>query len=81
MNQNLLAVYTDYEGDYTKPFTYMIGCEVSNLSTIPEGMRGIESRALFIRRLHGKRGISPIDDAGVAIDLDLNCKTVVHDRF
>lgn len=42
VNQNLLAVYTDYEGDYTKPFTYMIGCEVSNLSTIPEGMRGIE---------------------------------------
>jgi hypothetical protein len=33
VDQNLLAVYTNYEGDYTKPFTYLIGCEVSRLWT------------------------------------------------
>lgn len=42
LNKNLLAVYTQYEGDYTKPFTYLIGCEVSSLDIIPEGMIGIE---------------------------------------
>jgi predicted transcriptional regulator YdeE len=42
LNKDLLAVYTDYEGDYTKPFTYIIGCEVSSLDKVPEGMRGIE---------------------------------------
>ncbi|MFI5334085.1 MAG: effector binding domain-containing protein [Chlamydiales bacterium] len=41
-NQNLVAVYTDYEGDHTQPFTYVIGCEVSSLKEIPEGMRGVE---------------------------------------
>ncbi len=42
LNHDLLAVYTDYEGDYTKPFTYIIGCEVKSLKHIPEGMIGIE---------------------------------------
>ena len=41
-NHDLLAVYTDYEGDYTKSYTYVIGCEVSSLDSIPEGMVGIE---------------------------------------
>lgn len=42
LNQNLYAVYTAYEGDYTKPYTYLLGCEVSSLDKIPEGMMGIE---------------------------------------
>lgn len=45
VNDELLAVYTDYEGDYTKPFTYMLGFEVSSLDAIPEQMRGIEIAA------------------------------------
>lgn len=45
INQDLLAVYTHYHGDYTKPFTYLIGCEVKNLNTIPQGMKGVEIEA------------------------------------
>ncbi len=37
---SILALYTDYEGDYTKPFSYIIGCEVSSVDEIPEGMVG-----------------------------------------
>lgn len=37
---SILALYTDYEGDYTKPFSYIIGCEVAHLDEIPEGMVG-----------------------------------------
>lgn len=42
LNQNLIALYTDYESDYTKPYTYLLGCLVSSLDKIPDGMRGIE---------------------------------------
>jgi predicted transcriptional regulator YdeE len=51
VDQNLLAVYTNYEGDYTKPFTYLVGCEVSKVDVLPEGMTVVEvpaaSYALF----------------------------------
>lgn len=40
-DQNVLAVYTDYEGDYTKPYTWILGCEVSSLDEIPKGLVGI----------------------------------------
>ena len=38
INDDLLAVYTDYEGDYTKPYLYILGCEVSSVEIVPEGM-------------------------------------------
>ena len=41
VNNALLAVYTEYESDYTKPYSYIVGCEVSTLDTIPEGLVGI----------------------------------------
>ncbi len=37
---DILALYTDYEGDYTKPYSWILGCEVSTLDTIPEGLVG-----------------------------------------
>lgn len=40
-NRNLLALYTDYEGDYTQPYTYVLGYEVSDLDHIPAGMVGV----------------------------------------
>ena len=42
VNQDVMAVYSGYESDYTKPFDYMIGCEVSEVEAIPEGMIAIE---------------------------------------
>jgi predicted transcriptional regulator YdeE len=40
INGNILALYTDYEGDYTKPYSWILGCEVSSLDKIPEGLVG-----------------------------------------
>ena len=37
---NIFALYTDYEGDYTKPYSWILGCEVSNLNEIPAGLVG-----------------------------------------
>jgi predicted transcriptional regulator YdeE len=42
LNDAILAVYSEYDGDYTLPFTYLIGYEVENLHAIAEGMKGIE---------------------------------------
>jgi predicted transcriptional regulator YdeE len=39
---DIFALYTQYEEDYTKPYTYVLGCEVSSLDQIPKGMMGIE---------------------------------------
>lgn len=40
INKNILALYTDYEGDYTKPYSWILGCEVFSLEDIPEGLVG-----------------------------------------
>jgi|HubBroStandDraft_4_1064222.scaffolds.fasta_scaffold350704_2 predicted transcriptional regulator YdeE len=40
VNGNILALYTDYEGDDTKPYSWVLGCEVSSLDNIPEGLVG-----------------------------------------
>lgn len=36
----IYSLYTEYEGDHMKPYTAMIGCKVSELSKIPDGMVG-----------------------------------------
>lgn len=42
MNGDLLALYTDYAGDYTKPYSWILGCEVSSLDLVPDGLVGKE---------------------------------------
>lgn len=37
-SNEIIALYCDYEGDYTKPYSLVIGCSVSSLNIIPEGM-------------------------------------------
>lgn len=38
INGDILALYTDYEGDYTKPYSWILGCEVSSLEQVPAGL-------------------------------------------
>ena len=38
----VFAVYHNYEGDYTKPYSYFIGCKVKSDAKIPEGMNRLE---------------------------------------
>lgn len=40
MDDTVYSLYTDYEGDHTRPYTAVLGCRVSNLDDIPEGMIG-----------------------------------------
>lgn len=41
VNEDIYAVYTDYETDFTKPYTTIIGSAVSSLENIPNGFVGI----------------------------------------
>ena len=38
IGDEVYAVYYDYEGDYTKPFSYFIGCRVKINSVLSPGM-------------------------------------------
>ncbi len=40
VSDEVLCIYTDYESDHTKPYTTLLGCKVSTLENIPEGMTG-----------------------------------------
>lgn len=42
ISDEIYSIYTEYEGDYTKPYTTMLGCKVSTLDDIPEGMAGMQ---------------------------------------
>lgn len=37
---DVYCMYTDYEGDFMAPYTTIIGCKVSSLEKIPEGLVG-----------------------------------------
>lgn len=41
VNIDIYCVYTEYEGDFTQPYTTLIGCETRSPEQIPEGMKGI----------------------------------------
>jgi len=41
INEDIYALYTDYETDFTKPYTTIIGSAVSSLENIPNGFVGI----------------------------------------
>ena len=38
ISNEVIALYCDYEGDYTQPYSLVIGCAVSSLDDIPEGL-------------------------------------------
>ncbi|GAA5024101.1 AraC family transcriptional regulator [Marivirga lumbricoides] len=40
VNNEIYSLYTDYESDYTKPYTAILGCKVENLESVPRGMVG-----------------------------------------
>ena len=40
-SNSIMALYTNYEGDHTKPFIYTIGCEVTSIQDVPLGLDGV----------------------------------------
>lgn len=42
VNDDIYGVYSDYERDHTLPYTLTIGCKVSSIDQIPEGMHAVK---------------------------------------
>lgn len=38
IDQTVFCIYTEYEKDYTRPYTTILGCKVANLEVVPDGM-------------------------------------------
>ena len=46
------SVYTDYEGDHTEPYTAVLGCKVSSIDNIPDGMTSISiNRGNYVKTI------------------------------
>src|ERR1700712_161869 len=41
LTNEILAVYHQYDGDYSKPFSYFIGCKVKAGSEAPQGTENL----------------------------------------
>lgn len=42
LSADLYAVYFEYEGDHTQPYSFFIGCKVSTDAETPHGLQSIE---------------------------------------
>jgi predicted transcriptional regulator YdeE len=40
IDSSIYCIYTEYEKDHTKPYTTILGCKVSSLIDVPNGMIG-----------------------------------------
>lgn len=40
VDNEILSLYTDYQGDHTQPYTAILGCKVTSLNSIPDTMIG-----------------------------------------
>ncbi|HET6528078.1 MAG TPA: GyrI-like domain-containing protein [Balneolaceae bacterium] len=51
LSDEIFAVYHNYEGDFTQPFSYFIGCKVAPNTKIPEGLNDLTiSKGIFSKR-------------------------------
>ncbi len=42
LSSEIYNIYTNYEGDHTKPYTCFLGCRVESIDRIPDRMQAIE---------------------------------------
>ncbi len=54
VNDDIYAVYTDYETDFTGSYTAIIGLPVSSLENIPEGFLGITIETAVYKKFVSK---------------------------
>jgi predicted transcriptional regulator YdeE len=54
ISDELFAVYYEYEGDYTKPFLYFIGCKVQANTEAPAGLENLVIPAGSYHKLTAK---------------------------
>ena len=65
-SHEVIALYCDYEGDYTKPYSIVIGCPVNSVEVVPPGMvaKTIPSGSFAVFRAVGEHPASLIETWG-----------------
>jgi predicted transcriptional regulator YdeE len=58
LTDEVLAVYHQYEGDHTKPFSYFIGCKVKEDTEVPAGLDSLTIAKGTYQKIEAK-GIMP----------------------
>jgi predicted transcriptional regulator YdeE len=61
VDETVYSVYTEYEGDYTQPYTTVLGCRVYDAAQVPEDMKAITIDAGRYTRVQAKGSL----DAGI----------------
>lgn len=52
LGEEIFAVYYNYEGDHTKPFSYFIGCKVADGTKVPDNLESlIIPKGTFIKKI------------------------------
>lgn len=54
IDQEMLSLYTNYDGDHTMPYDTVIGCRTSSIDNIPEGMVGFKFEGGAYQKYSGK---------------------------
>lgn len=73
ISQEILALYCDYERDHTQPYSLVIGCQISSLNEIPEGMvvKFLPASSYAVFRSVGEHPKSLIETWGKIWKMDL----------
>ena len=58
LSNDIFGVYYDYEGDHNHPFSYFIGYEVNDISSIPSGLQSLTIPAGAYEKITAK-GVMP----------------------
>lgn len=58
VSDSVYGIYTEYEGDYTQPYTTVLGCKVSSLDNIPDGFIGFTIKAANYEKYTAKGKMS-----------------------
>lgn len=66
ISNEVIALYCDYEGDYTQPYSLVIGCAVRSLDEVPAGMvaKTIPASSYAVFRAVGEYPASLIETWG-----------------
>lgn len=78
VSDDVLCVYTDYEGDHTKPYVALLGCRVTDPAHVPEGLeiREIKGEKYVKRSAHGNLHAGVVHDAWKSIWADTSLHRV-----
>jgi len=73
-SSEILALYCDYEGDYTKPYSVIIGCPVTSLENAPQNLvsKTVPSSSYALFSAIGEHPQALIETWGEIWGADLN---------